>query len=59
MCAWCFGSAAIVAQQRGGEHVLNEGGLARAADTSDTHQALQGKLDAQVLQVVFACAFQN
>ena len=59
MCAWRFGGAAVVAQQRWREHVLNEGGLARTADASDTHQALQGELDAQVLQVVLACALED
>ena len=50
---------AKVAQQGGGQHVLNQCGLARAADPGDAHQALQGKLDTDVFQVVLTRAFQQ
>ena len=59
MSAGCFGGASVVTQQRGSEDVLNKGRFARATDTRDTHQALQRELDAQVLQVVLARAFEN
>ena len=54
-----FGAFAKVAQQSRCQDVLNQGGLARAADAGDGDPALQRKLDVQVLQVVLACAFQN
>ena len=54
-----FCASPKLAQQGGREHVLNQRRLTRAADTGDAHQALQRKLDAQVLQVVLARAFEN
>ena len=54
-----FCALAKVTQQSRCQDVLNQGGFARTTDTSDGHPTLQRKLDVQVLQIVFACAFQN
>ena len=54
-----LGALAKVAQQGRRQDVLNQGGLARATHACDSHPALQGELDVQVLQVVLACAFQD
>ena len=54
-----FRGLAELAQQRGRQNVLHQGGLARAAHARHHHQALQRKVHRQVLQVVVACAFQN
>ncbi len=59
VCAGRIGRFAEVAQQRGREHVLDQTGLARTRDAGDHHQPLQRELDAHVLQVVFARAFQD
>ena len=54
-----FGGLAEVAHQRGGEHVLNQAGLAGAADTGDGDQALQREVHRNVLQVVLSRAFKD
>ena len=54
-----FGGLAEVAQQRGGQHVLNQRAFAAAAYAGDDDQPLQGKLHLQILQVVLARALQN
>ena len=59
VCAGGFGGLAKVAHQRGGEHVLDQAGFARAAHTRHRHQPLQRKFDRHILQVVFARAFQD
>ena len=52
------GGFAKVAQQGRCQDILNQGGFARTADTGDCDQTLQGKLDAQVLQIMFTRTFQ-
>ena len=54
-----FGGLAKVAQQRRGQHVLNERGFARAAHARHRHQPLQGEGHIQPFEVVLARAFQN
>ena len=54
-----LGRLAKVAQQRGCQHILNQGGLARARHTGHTDQALQRNLDRHVLQVVLGHALQD
>ena len=54
-----LGGAAKVAHQGRRQHVLDQRGLARAADAGHTHQALQRYLDRDVFQVVFAHALQQ
>ena len=58
-CARGIGGLAEVAQQRRGQHVLDQRGLARAADARDGDQALQREVEIEMLQVVFACAFKH
>ena len=53
------GGAAKMAHQRRRQHILDQGGLARAADAGHANQALQRYLDRHVLQVVFAYAFEH
>ena len=50
---------AEVTQQGRCQDVLYQGGFARTADTGDGDQTLQGKLDAQVLQIVLTRTFQD
>ena len=57
--ARCFGALAKVPEQCGGQHVLNQAGLARAADAGDTHQTLQRKINRNVFEVVFFSTFQD
>ena len=59
VCASAFGAFAEMTQQGRREYVLYQRGFARAADPGDRDPALQRKLDVQVAQIVFACAFQN
>ena len=57
--AGCFCSAAKVTHQRRRQHILDQARFARPTHASDADQALQGKFDVQVFQVVLARAFQN
>ena len=50
---------AEVAHQRGHQHVLDQRGLARAADAGDGDQALQRKVHVDAAQVVLARAFED
>ena len=59
MCTGRFGGLSEMAQQRRRQHILDQGGLARAGNTGHHHQTLQRKLDADVPQVVLTRAFQN
>ena len=54
-----LGRLAEVAQQGRRKNVLNQGGFTGTADTGYTHQALQGKFNRHVLQVVITRTFQN
>ena len=54
-----LGGLSEVAGQGGVQHVLHQRALATAGHAGHGHQALQGELDADVAQVVFACTFQN
>ena len=59
MRAGGVGGFAEMAQERGGQYVLDQRGLARAADARDAHQALQREFDVDVFEVVLARTFQN
>ena len=59
MQAWCFSGLAKLAQQGGGQDVLHQRGLARAAHTRHAHQALKGEINRQVFQVVITRTLQN
>ena len=59
MCTGRFGGLAKMTHQSWGQHILNQTRLARAAHARDGDQALQRKIDVDVLQVVLACALQN
>ena len=59
MRAGRLGGLAKVAQQGRGEHILHQRGLARAADTGNTYQALQRNLDVDIFEVVLGGTFQN
>ena len=54
-----FGGFAKVAHQGRRQHVLDQAGLARATHTGDGDQALQRKVDADVLQIVLTRTLQN
>ena len=54
-----FGGAAEVAQQRRCQHVLDQAGLARAADAGDADQPLQRNVHTDIAQVVLTHAFQH
>ena len=59
MCARRLSRFAEVAQECWRQHVLDQRGLARAADAGDTHQSLQWNVDRNVFEVVLGYAFQN
>ena len=59
MGAWGLGGFAKMAHQCRGQNVLNQGGLAGAADPGHANQALQRKFNRDVFQVVVAGTFQN
>ena len=52
-CARRFGGFTLGAPQGGVQHVLHQGGFARARHTGDADQSLQRNADVDVLQVVF------
>ena len=53
------GSPTKVPHQCRCQHILDQRGLARSADTGNTHQTLQRNFDRHVFQVVFAHPLQN
>jgi hypothetical protein len=54
MLAWVFRGLALGAQQRRKQNVMYQRGFARTADARYAHQAPEGNLRVDVLEVVFA-----
>ena len=54
-----FSGLAEVSQERRGQHILHQRGLARTAHPGNAHQVLQGDLHLHGLQVVLGDAIQN
>ena len=59
MLSGCFSGLAEMAHQGRCEHILDQRGLARAANTCHTHQPLKWNLYADVFEVVLGDTFKN
>ena len=59
MSARTIGGFTEVAQQGGRQNILDQSGFARTTHASNSDQALQRELYAQVLQIVLSRTFQN